>query len=86
MTAATMVHDIAAAKHARFRQIALAWLLQKGDDIVPISGTKYRKYLEENGAAEALPPRFGGDERARRCLGTGKGLGETLCRLDHGND
>ncbi|HZE09542.1 MAG TPA: aldo/keto reductase, partial [Gemmatimonadaceae bacterium] len=33
-------------------QIALAWVLKKGDDIVPIPGTKRRKYLEENlGAA-----------------------------------
>ena len=32
-------------------QIALAWLLLKGDDIVPIPGTKRRKYLEENVAA-----------------------------------
>ena len=29
-------------------QVALAWLLHKGDDIVPIPGTKRRKYLEEN--------------------------------------
>jgi len=32
-------------------QIALAWLLHKGPDIVPIPGTKRRKYLEENVAA-----------------------------------
>jgi diketogulonate reductase-like aldo/keto reductase len=39
-------------------QVALAWVLAKGDDIVPIPGTKRRKYLEENvGAAEvALTP------------------------------
>jgi aryl-alcohol dehydrogenase-like predicted oxidoreductase len=34
-------------------QIAIAWLLHKGNDIVPIPGTKRRKYLEENvGAVE----------------------------------
>ena len=49
--AARMVHDIAAAKHAKPGQIALAWLLNKGEDIVPIPGTKRRKYLEENVAA-----------------------------------
>jgi len=54
MRAAAIVHDIAAAKHATPGQIALAWLLQKGGDIVPIPGTKHRKYLEENCAAEAL--------------------------------
>ena len=52
--AARMVHDIAAAKHARLGQIALAWLLNKGEDIVPIPGTKRRKYLEENVAAETV--------------------------------
>ena len=50
--AARMVHEVAAAKDAKPGQIALAWLLQKGDDIVPIPGTKRRKYLEENVAAE----------------------------------
>lgn len=52
--AARMVHEIAAAKHAQPGQIALAWLLQKGEDIVPIPGTKRRKYLEENVAAETI--------------------------------
>jgi aryl-alcohol dehydrogenase-like predicted oxidoreductase len=52
--AARMVHEIAAARHAKPGQIALAWLLQKGEDIVPIPGTKRRKYLEENVAAESV--------------------------------
>jgi aryl-alcohol dehydrogenase-like predicted oxidoreductase len=52
--AARIVHDIAAVKHAKPGQIALAWLLNKGDEIVPIPGTKRRKYLEENVAAETL--------------------------------
>jgi len=51
MQAATAVRDIAVAKGAKPGQIALAWLLQKGDDIVPIPGTKRRSYLEENVAA-----------------------------------
>jgi aryl-alcohol dehydrogenase-like predicted oxidoreductase len=49
--AASAVREIAATKGARAGQVALAWLLQKGDDIVPIPGTKRRKYLEENVAA-----------------------------------
>ncbi|MGH8283058.1 MAG: aldo/keto reductase [Gammaproteobacteria bacterium] len=49
--AAQTVRDIAAAKQVKPGQIALAWLLHKGDDIVPIPGTKHRKYLEENIAA-----------------------------------
>ena len=32
-------------------QLALAWLLHQGDDVVPIPGTKRVKYLEENAAA-----------------------------------
>jgi aryl-alcohol dehydrogenase-like predicted oxidoreductase len=51
--AASAVKDLAARKGATPAQIALAWLLHKGPDIVPIPGTKRRKYLEENlGAAE----------------------------------
>ena len=51
--AASAVQEIAKAKGAKPGQIALAWLLAKGDDIVPIPGTKRRSYLEENvGAAE----------------------------------
>ncbi len=45
------MRDIAVRKGATAGQIALAWLLHKGDDIVPIPGTKRRKYLEENVAA-----------------------------------
>jgi aryl-alcohol dehydrogenase-like predicted oxidoreductase len=49
--AASAVRDLAARKGVKPGQIALAWLLHKGDDIVPIPGTKRRKYLEENAAA-----------------------------------
>jgi aryl-alcohol dehydrogenase-like predicted oxidoreductase len=49
--AAQVVRDVAAANHAKPGQVALAWLLAKGADIVPIPGTKRRKYLEENVAA-----------------------------------
>ena len=35
-------------------QIALAWLLAQGDDIIPIPGTKQQKWLEQNVAATAL--------------------------------
>jgi aryl-alcohol dehydrogenase-like predicted oxidoreductase len=49
--AAQAVFDIAEAKGARPAQIALAWLLHKGEFIVPIPGTKRRAYLEQNVAA-----------------------------------
>ena len=52
--AAQTVRDIAAIKHAKPGQIALAWVLHKGQDFVPIPGTKRRKYLEENVAAAAI--------------------------------
>ncbi|CCV10481.1 aldo/keto reductase [Mesorhizobium sp. STM 4661] len=52
--AAQAVFDIAEAKGARPAQIALAWLLHKGDDIVPIPGTKRRAYLEENVGADTV--------------------------------
>jgi aryl-alcohol dehydrogenase-like predicted oxidoreductase len=51
MRAAASVRDLAQMKGATPSQIALAWLLHKGDDIVPIPGTKRRTYLEENVAA-----------------------------------
>ena len=54
MRAASAVHALAQRKGARPAQIALAWLLQKGDDIVPIPGTKRRAYLEENVAAAEI--------------------------------
>jgi aryl-alcohol dehydrogenase-like predicted oxidoreductase len=49
--AARVVFDIAAERGATPSQIALAWLLSKGEDIVPIPGTKRRTYLEQNVAA-----------------------------------
>ena len=45
------LEEIAAEKKATPAQIALAWLLAQGEDIVPIPGTKRRKYLEDNAAA-----------------------------------
>ncbi len=48
------VKEIAAEKDATPGQLALAWVLAQGDDIVPIPGTKRRKYLEENVAAADL--------------------------------
>ena len=51
MQAVSIVRDIAEKKNLKPGQIALAWLLQKGPDIVPIPGTKRRKYLEENVAS-----------------------------------
>jgi aryl-alcohol dehydrogenase-like predicted oxidoreductase len=54
MRAAQAVQELARRKGATSAQIALAWLLHKGEDMVPIPGTKRRKYLEENVAAADL--------------------------------
>ena len=54
MGAASVVREVASTHGATPAQIALAWLLHKGDDIVPIPGTKRRKYLEENAGAASI--------------------------------
>jgi aryl-alcohol dehydrogenase-like predicted oxidoreductase len=43
--------EIASGKNCSPAQLALAWVLAQGDDIIPIPGTKKRKYLEENAGA-----------------------------------
>lgn len=54
MQAASAVRDIASRKSVTPGQIALAWLLHKGPDVVPIPGTKHRARLEENVAAAGI--------------------------------
>jgi aryl-alcohol dehydrogenase-like predicted oxidoreductase len=54
MRAASVVRELAARKGATAGQIALAWLLHKGPDIVPIPGSKRRQHLEENAGAAAV--------------------------------
>ncbi|MDU8497871.1 aldo/keto reductase [Pseudomonas syringae] len=48
------VKALAAAKGVSASQLALAWVLAQGNDIIPIPGTKQRKYLESNVAAALL--------------------------------
>jgi aryl-alcohol dehydrogenase-like predicted oxidoreductase len=48
---AERVREIAGEKGVAPAQLALAWVLSRGDDVVPIPGTKRRRYLEENVAA-----------------------------------
>jgi aryl-alcohol dehydrogenase-like predicted oxidoreductase len=54
MRAAAAVRELAARKGVTPAQLALAWLLHKGPDLVPIPGTKRRRYLEENVGAAAV--------------------------------
>ena len=58
-----VVADVARAMNATPSQIALAWLLSRGGDVVPIPGTKRVKYLEEN--ARAVDLRLAPDDVAR---------------------
>ena len=48
------VEELATAKGVTPAQLALAWVLAQGDDVVPIPGTKRRSYLEQNAAASAI--------------------------------
>ncbi|MFJ3121810.1 aldo/keto reductase [Streptomyces sp. NPDC086993] len=61
--AADVVRDIAHGRGATPAQVSLAWLLQQGDDIAPIPGTKRRATLEENLAATEIT--LGPDELRR---------------------
>jgi aryl-alcohol dehydrogenase-like predicted oxidoreductase len=54
MALVARVRALAEARKVTAAQLALAWVLAQGEDIVPIPGTKRRKYLEENAAAAEL--------------------------------
>jgi aryl-alcohol dehydrogenase-like predicted oxidoreductase len=80
-----IVTAVARGKGVLPAQVALAWLLQQGTDIVPIPGTKRRVYLEENVAAPAiqLTP---GELQALEAIGApgsvaGPRYGESMSRL-----
>ncbi|WP_447043702.1 aldo/keto reductase [Vreelandella sp. H-I2] len=51
---ADVIGEMAALKGCTPAQLSLAWLLSKGDNIVPIPGTKRLRYLEENAAAASI--------------------------------
>jgi aryl-alcohol dehydrogenase-like predicted oxidoreductase len=74
-----LVHEVEAMareKGCTTAQLALAWVLAKGDDIVPIPGTKHRKYLDEN--IGALDVRLSREdlERLDRILPPGAAAGD----------
>ena len=48
------IEQLAVKKNCKPSQLALAWVLAKGEDFAPIPGTKRRKYLEENAAADQI--------------------------------
>jgi aryl-alcohol dehydrogenase-like predicted oxidoreductase len=51
---ADRVRELAEEKGCTPAQLALAWVLSRGDDVVPIPGTKRREYLEQNAAASEI--------------------------------
>ena len=57
------VKEIAREKHCTPAQLALAWVLAQGEDVVPIPGTKRRKYLREN--VDALEVLLNADDLER---------------------
>lgn len=66
------IEEMAKAKDCLPAQLALAWVMAQGDDIVPIPGTKRRKYLEQNVAATEF--RFTKEELARIAAIAPKGV------------
>jgi aryl-alcohol dehydrogenase-like predicted oxidoreductase len=70
------VFEIAAEKDVTPSQLALAWLLRQGDDIVPIPGTKRVRYLEENLAAASIELTAEDLERIEEAAPRGAAAGE----------
>jgi len=70
------INAIAADKRCAASQLALAWVLAQGNDIVPIPGTKRRKYLEENVGALEVRLTQADLERIDRVLPLGVAAGE----------
>ena len=72
------VRGLAAAKKVTTGQIALAWLLAQGADIVPIPGTTKRAHLDENVAGRGDLAHRGGARRPRRGGAEGRDGGRSL--------
>jgi aryl-alcohol dehydrogenase-like predicted oxidoreductase len=70
------VEALAAEKGVTPSQVAVAWVLSRGDDIVPIPGTKRRKYLEENAAAANIELTPAEIERLERAFPLGATAGD----------
>ena len=70
------IESLAAEKAIKPGQLALAWVLAQGDDIVPIPGTKRRAYLEENAAAAEIVLTAEDLRRLDRAVPRGAAAGE----------
>jgi aryl-alcohol dehydrogenase-like predicted oxidoreductase len=73
---ADRVREVAEGKGFTPGQLALAWLLAQGDDIVPIPGTKRRKYLEDNAGAAGVTLTADDLGRVEEAMPRGSAAGE----------
>jgi aryl-alcohol dehydrogenase-like predicted oxidoreductase len=79
------VHEIAGEKGVSSAQLALAWVLHQGDDIVPIPGTKHVRYLEENAAAVDVELTAGDLARIEEAFPKGATAGERYADMSSVN-
>jgi aryl-alcohol dehydrogenase-like predicted oxidoreductase len=79
------VHEIAGEKGVSSAQLALAWVLHQGDDIVPIPGTKHVRYLEENVAAVDVELTAGDLARIEEAFPKGATAGERYADMSSVN-
>ena len=79
------VNELAAEKGVTPAQLALAWVLHRGNDIVPIPGTKRVRYLEENVAAGTVRLTQGEIERIEAAFPKGATVGERYSDMSHVN-
>ena len=79
------VHEIAGEKGVSSAQLALAWVLHQGDDIVPIPGTKHVRYLEENAAAVDVELTAGDLARIEEAFPRGATAGERYADMSSVN-
>ncbi len=75
------VEALASEKGAKPSQIALAWVMAQGEDIVPIPGTKRRAYLEENAGAESVVLTVSDLRRLSAAFPKGAAAGDDMWRL-----
>jgi aryl-alcohol dehydrogenase-like predicted oxidoreductase len=80
-----VVEALAAEKGAKPSQIALAWVLSRGEDIVPIPGTKRRSYLEENAAAAEIALTAEEIERLEQAFPAGAAAGDRYADMSSVN-
>jgi aryl-alcohol dehydrogenase-like predicted oxidoreductase len=79
------VHEIAGEKSVSSAQLALAWVLHQGDDIVPIPGTKHVRYLEENVTAVDVELTAGDLARVEEAFPKGATAGERYADMSSVN-